>query len=70
MVGCGSETGKNVTLDDCPVVAERVPLKNGTDSLIVVDYDKFDFDHPIDFPLSDYCDYEIVQLEGDRKSVV
>ena len=54
MGGCGSKTGEGVTLDDCPVVAERVPLKNGTDSLIVVDYDNFDFDHPIDFPLSEY----------------
>ncbi len=70
MIGCGSETGKNVTLADCPVVAERVPLKNGTDSLIVVDYDKFDFDHPIDFPLSDYCDYEIVKLEGGSKDIM
>ncbi|MBO7553401.1 MAG: hypothetical protein J6T82_05130 [Bacteroidaceae bacterium] len=31
MAGCGSKTGEGITLDDCPVVAERVPLKNGTD---------------------------------------
>ena len=70
MAGCSSKTGEGVTLDDCPVVAERVPLKNGTDSLIVVDYDNFDFDHPIDFPLSEYCDYEIVQLEGSSKDIM
>ena len=70
MGGCGSKTGEGVTLDDCPVVAERVPFKNGTDSLIVVDYDNFDFDHPIDFPLSKYCDYEIVQLEGGSKDIM
>ena len=70
MVGCGSETGKNVTLADCPVVAERVLLKNGTDSLIVVNYNKFDFDHPIDFPLSEFCDYELVKLENSSKEMM
>ena len=31
MAGCSFETGEGITLDDSPVVAERVPLKNGTD---------------------------------------
>ena len=70
MAGCGSKTGEGITLDDCPVVAERVPLKNGTDSLIVVDYNKFDFDHPIDFPLSEFCDYELVKLENSSKEMM
>ena len=70
MAGCGSKTGEGVTLDDCPVVAERVPFKNGTDSLIVVDYDNFDFDHPIDFPLSEFCDYELVKLENSTKEMM
>ena len=68
--GCSSKQEKAVSLDDCPVVAERVPLKSGTDSLIVVDYDNFDFDHPIDFPLSEYCDYELVKLEGGNKDIM
>lgn len=69
-LSCQSDSEQSISLDDCPVVAERVPLKNGTDSLIVVDYDKFDFDHPIDFPLSEYCDYEMVKLEGGNKDIM
>ena len=70
LVGCKSEQGEVFSLADCPVVAERVPLKSGTDSLIVVDYDNFDFEHPIDFPLSEYCDYELVKLEGSSKDMM
>ena len=46
MAGCGSKTGEGVTLDDCPVVAERVPLKNGTDFLLKLRtlYDSIDDD--------------------------
>ncbi len=67
---CQSGIEDSLSLDNYPIVAERIPLDNGTDSLIVVDYDKFDFDHPIDFPLSEYCDYEIVKLEGGSKSIM
>ena len=59
--------GSSLVFEESPVVAEYQPIGNNGESLMVVDYQKFDRKHPIDFPLSDFCDYKLVKLDSSHK---
>lgn len=56
------------TLDESPIVAETKTINSEGDRLMVIDFEKFDREHPIDFPLSDFCDYRLVKLDGSDKN--
>ena len=66
LAGC-QEKGSSLLFEESPIVAVSQPIGDDGETLMVVDYQKFDRHHPIDFPLSDFCDYKLVKLDGSHK---
>lgn len=68
-ISCTHDVKTIITLEESPIVAERIPFKG--DSLVVADFDKVMQAGTINFPMSKFCEwYELVKLDNSRKDIM